>query len=85
MPSAKRCCVCACRSLLTGWSAPSNETGKAEWMVEALTQLWGQDPNVAAVLPFLLAGPFWDADGWPWTRWSNTTVRPLAQQRAQDP
>ena len=54
-------------------------------MVEALTQLWGQDPNVAAVLPFLLAGPFWDADGWPWTRWSNTTVRPLAQQRAQDP
>lgn len=54
----------------TGWQAPHNETGKAQWVVQAL-ELFASDPNVDAVLPFLLAGNFWAPQGWPWTIWSN--------------
>lgn len=56
----------------TGWQAPGNESGKAQWMVQAL-ELFAADPDVVAVLPFLLAGNFWSSQGWPWTLWSNAT------------
>jgi hypothetical protein len=50
----------------TGWQAPNNETGKAQWVVQAL-KFFAADPDVDAVLPFLLAGNFWAPEGWPWT------------------
>ena len=67
----------------TGWPS-ANETGKAQWMVQALQQLFLADESVAAVLPFLLAGPFWEQQGWPWTLWDpatgNTSLRQLQPQ-----
>lgn len=67
----------------TGWPS-TNEAGKAQWMVQALQQLFLADASVVAVLPFLLAGPFWEQQGWPWTLWDpatgNTTLRQLLPQ-----
>lgn len=64
----------------TGWQSPQNETDKAVWMVQALTQLWGADPAVDAVLPFLLAGPQWTPQGWPWTLWNNDSTAVVTYQ-----
>ena len=32
----------------------------------AYERIWLDDPQVVAVCPFLLAGKFWEASGWPW-------------------
>jgi hypothetical protein len=44
----------------------------------------GAEESVVAVLPFLLAGGFWEQAGWPWTLWDpatgNTTLRQLQPQ-----
>jgi hypothetical protein len=64
----------------TGWQSPNNETGKAAWMLEALQELWAPDADVDAVLPFLLAGGFWDPLGFPWTLWNGSTLTTLQPQ-----
>ena len=50
------------------------EADKAVWMVEALQQVFFVDSAVIAVLPFLLAGPFWASSGFPWTIWDATST-----------
>jgi hypothetical protein len=46
--------------------APTSASDQANWTTLAYEQLWLQDPQVLGVCPFLLAGVFWEADGWPW-------------------
>merc|ERR1712216_1090473 len=53
----------------TGWHRSSE---RGEWTVLAYQQLWLPDTQVLGVCPFLLAGPFWDAAGWPWMNISTT-------------
>ena len=35
-------------------------------MVKAYEKIWLHDSQIRAVCPFLLAGDFWAADGWPY-------------------
>jgi hypothetical protein len=46
--------------------APTDAADQANWTVLAYEHLWLNDPQVTAVCPFLLAGKFWEASGWPW-------------------
>jgi hypothetical protein len=60
----------------TSWWG-GNETAKADFMVRAYASVWGPDPNVSGVTPFLLAGGHWDVDGFTWTRWDRTNESQL--------
>lgn len=46
--------------------APTSANDQANWTTLAYERLWLHDPQVLGVCPFLLAGAFWEADGWPW-------------------
>ncbi len=46
--------------------APTSASDQANWTTLAYEQLWLRDPQLLGVCPFLLAGVFWEADGWPW-------------------
>lgn len=67
----------------TGWQAPLNESGKAEWMTAAFQNLWLPDPDVEAVTPFCLAGELWQPDGFPWTVWDNATLSVVTRFQPQ--
>lgn len=58
----------------TGFQAPQNETGKAEWIIQCYNDIWLPDTRIISVTPFLLAGPFWASAGWPWTLWNPTNI-----------
>lgn len=53
----------------TGWSrnGVNNQVSaeqQANWTRLAFDRIWGPDPSVIAVLPFLLGGRFWEQRGW---------------------
>ena len=54
----------------TGWrrdqSRHITDHDRANWTVLSYERYWLDDPQVVGVHPFLLAGTFWDALGWPW-------------------
>ena len=54
----------------TGWrrdeSLNITDQNRANWTLLAYSTYWLDDPQVLGVHPFLLAGKFWDALGWPW-------------------
>ena len=69
----------------TGWCGvgAQREAQKAQWIVEAHTKLWNPDPVVAAVIPFLLAGPHWDVEGFTWARFAGAAWDQLAELMPQ--
>ena len=46
--------------------SPTDAAQQANWTVLAYDRIWLDDPQIVAVCPFLLAGKFWEANGWPW-------------------
>jgi hypothetical protein len=57
--------------------SPTSATQQANWTVLAYKELWLRDPQVLAACPFLLAGEFWEAGGWPWMRGAGLTPEPV--------
>jgi len=50
----------------TGWSTDGGGTRAqiADWTVNAYQGVWLTDPRIAAIMPFMLRDPAWDAFGW---------------------
>lgn len=50
----------------TGWTTGAGATRAqiADWTVAAYRDVWLPDPRIAAVMPFMLRDPAWDAFGW---------------------
>eukprot|EP00041_Stephanoeca_diplocostata_P011552 m.191204 g.191204 ORF g.191204 m.191204 type:complete len:404 (+) comp18586_c0_seq1:333-1544(+) len=70
----------------TGWRRDSvynhiSDDDRANWTALAFARIWGPDPQVRGVTPFLLAGRFWDDLGWPWMNSTSTGVEPLSIYR----
>lgn len=68
----------------TGWAThrqglpTCSEQDKATWTVQAYQGVWGADPRIAGVTPFMLAGPTWgDADGYGYVKADYSSTYPV--------
>ena len=63
----------------TGWRLDSvyahiDSADRANWTVRAYEEIWNQDEQVVAALPFLMAGSLWQAMGWSWANVSGVNA-----------